>query len=143
MVNSVKQETKVAFRNYGICVAIEVLIAFLVIWTKGFFAHSLAVNIQILSDAFFVPGILMTLLAGMLYVSGEGALIGIGFVLRNAFLTFIPMGRAKQERYADYRARKLGEMKKQNHSCILVTGLFFLIIGIILTAIWYVKFYNP
>ena len=138
-----KEETRVTLIKYAVCFGVEAIVAFLVIWSKGFFTDSTAVNVQILSDAFFVPGILMTLLAGMLYVSGEGALIGIGFVLRNAFLTFIPMGRAKQERYADYRARKLGEMKKQNHSCILVTGLFFLIIGIILTAIWYVKFYNP
>jgi len=57
-------------------------------------------------------------------------------------LTFIPMGRARQERYADYRARKLSEAKKRNNSCILVTGLFFLIIGVVLTLIWYVKFYN-
>jgi len=57
-------------------------------------------------------------------------------------LTFIPMGRAKHEKYADYRERKLGKAKKQDNSCILVTGLFFLITGIILTLIWYVKFYN-
>ena len=137
-----KEETRVTLIKYAVCFGVEALIAFLVIWSKGFFTDSTAVNVQILSDAFFVPGILMTLLAGMLYVSGEGALIGIGFVLRNAFLAFIPMGRAKHERYADYRARKLGEMKKRNYSCILVTGLFFLIIGIILTSIWYVKFYN-
>ena len=137
-----KEETRVTLIKYAVCFGVEALIAFLVIWSKGFFTDSTAVNVQILSDAFFVPGILMTLLAGMLYVSGEGALIGIGFVLRNAILAFIPMGRAKHERYADYRARKLGEMKKRNYSCILVTGLFFLIIGIILTSIWYVKFYN-
>ena len=137
-----KEETRVTLIKYAVCFGVEALIAFLVIWSKGFFTDSTAVNVQILSDAFFVPGILMTLLSGMLYVSGEGALIGIGFVLRNAFLAFIPMGRAKHERYADYRARKLGEMKKRNYSCILVTGLFFLIIGIILTSIWYVKFYN-
>jgi hypothetical protein len=84
----------------------------------------------------------MTLFAGLLYVSSEGALIGIGFVLRNAVLAFIPMGRARQERYADYRERKLGEAKKRNDRCILVTGLFFLAIGTILTVVWYVKFYN-
>ena len=109
-----KQETKVTLRNYAICFGVEVLIAFLVIWSKGFFAHSTAVNIQILSDAFFVSGILMTLFAGMLYVSGEGALIGIGFVLRNVVLAFIPMGRARHELYANYRARKLSEAKKHN-----------------------------
>ena len=137
-----KQETKGTLTKYAICFGVEALIAFLVIWSKGFFTGSTAVNIQILSDAFFVSGVLMTLFAGMLYVSGEGALIGIGFVLRNVVLTFIPMGRAKHERYADYRARKLIEAKKRNDSCILVTGLFFLFIGIVLTVIWYVNFYN-
>ena len=137
-----KQETKVTLRNYAICVGIEAFIAFLVIWSKGFFAHSAAVNIQILSDAFFVSGILMTLFAGMMYVSGEGALIGIGFVLRNVVLAFIPMGRARHERYADYRARKLSEAKKHNNSYILVTGLMFLFIGIVFTVIWYAAFYN-
>ena len=136
------QETKVTLRKYAVCVAIEVLIAFLVIWSKGFFTKSAAVNIQILSDAFFVSGILMTLFAGMLYVSGEGALIGIGFVLRNVVLAFIPMGRARHERYADYRARKLSEAKKHDDRHILVTGLIFLFIGILFTVIWYFAFYN-
>lgn len=137
-----KQETKEKLRNYGICVGIEVLIAFLVIWSKGFFAHSAAVNIQILSDAFFVAGILMTLFAGMMYVSSEGALIGISFVLRNVVLAFVPMGRAKHERYADYRARKLENAKKHSNRYLLVTGLIFLFIGIAFTVIWYAAFYN-
>ena len=137
-----KQETKVKLIKYAVCVGVEVLIAFLVIWSKGFFTHSAAVNLQILADAFFVAGILMTLFAGMLFVSGEGALIGIGFVLRNVVLAFIPMGRARHELYADYRARKLSEAKKRNNSSILVTGLIFLITGILLTGIWYVKFYT-
>lgn len=137
-----KQESKETLRKYAVCVGIEALIAFFVIWSKGFFAHSLAVNIQILADAFFVSGVLMTLFAGMLYVSGEGALVGIGFVLRNVVLAFVPMGRAKHEKYADYRARKLSNAKKQNDRCILVSGLIFLFIGILFTVIWYVSFYN-
>ena len=137
-----KQETKVKLIKYAVCFGIEVFVAFLVIWSKGFFTERIAVNLQILADAFFVPGVLMSLFAGMLYVSGEGALIGIGFVLRNAVLAFIPMGRAKHEKYADYRERKLSNAKKQDNSYVLITGLFFLAIGIILTLIWYVKFYN-
>ena len=136
-----KQENRSSFIKYAICVGIELVIAFLVIWSKGFFTDRAAVNLQILSDAFFVSGILMTLFAGMLYVSSEGALVWIGFVLRNAILTFFPMGRAKQERYADYRERKMREMKNNNDSCILITGLFFLAIGIVLTLIWYSNYY--
>ncbi len=137
-----KQETKAAFRNYAICFGIEVLIAFLVIWSKGFFSQSTAVNIQILADAFFVPGILMTLFAGLMYVSSEGALIGISFVLRNVVLAFIPMGRARHEKYIDYRARKLSEAKKHSNRYILVTGLIFLFIGIVFTVIWCAAFYE-
>ena len=137
-----KQENKEKLIKYAVCFGIEVVIAFLVIWSKGFFTDSAAVNLQILADAFFVAGILMTLFAGMLFISGEGALIGIGFVLRNVVLAFIPMGRARHELYADYRARKLSEARERDNSSILVTGLFFLTIGVILTALWYVTFYN-
>ena len=73
-----KQECKVKLIKYAVCFAVEALIAFFVIWIKGFFTESAAVNLQILADAFFVAGALMTLFAGMLFVSGEGALIGYG-----------------------------------------------------------------
>ena len=137
-----KQETKITLRNYGICIGVELLLGFLVVWSKGFFTDSPAVNLQILADAFFVSGLLMSLFAGLMFVNREGALIGISFVLRNALLTFIPMGRAKQERYADYRERKLGKLKKTRFSHITVTGLTFLLVGIALTVIWYKVFYQ-
>lgn len=135
-----KQETKVTLKKYAICFGVELVIAFLVIWINGFFTQSVAVNIQILADAFFTAGILMTLFAGMMYISGEGALIGLGFVLKSALLIFIPMGRLNHEKYIDYRARKLENAKKRSNSHILVTGLIFVFIGIVLTVIWYAKF---
>ena len=137
-----EQEKKVKLKKYAVCFGVEAFISFLVIWSKGFFTESAAVNLQILSDAFFVSGILMTLFAGMLFVSGEGGLIGIGFVLKSVVLTFIPMGRARHEKYADYRDRKMSEAKERNNSSIFITGFLFLATGIILTVIWYVKFYN-
>ena len=137
-----KQETRRTLRNYAICVAVELVIAFLVIWSKGFFAHSGAVNLQIAADAFFVAGILMTLFAGLMYVSGEGALVGVQYVLRNAILIFFPMGRARIEPYRDYRERKMAALKDKQNSSILITGLIFLSIGLVLTFIWYKRFYQ-
>ena len=137
-----KKENKALLSKYIICFAVASLIAVVVFWSKGFFAHTVAVNIQILADGFFVSGILMTLFAGMMFVSREGALIGIGFVLRNVILAFIPMGRAKHELYKDYRERKLKEMKKSKDRCILLTGLLFLFVGVVFNVIWYVNFYN-
>lgn len=138
-----KQESKALLKKYIICFGIASLITFIVFWTKGFFTDSIAVNIQILSDGFSVSGVLLTLFAGMMFVSGEGALLGISFVLRNVVQAFVPMGRRNHEVYAKYRERKLGEMKKSTDHCVLITGLTFLAIGIILTAIWYVNFYDP
>ena len=137
-----KKENKALLVKYIICFAVASLITVAVFWSKGFFGHSVAVNIQILADGFFVSGILLTLFAGMMFISGEGALIGIGFILRSVVLTFIPMGRQKHEKYADYRERKLRGMKKTKDHCILVIGLLFLIVGIIFNIIWYMKFYN-
>ena len=137
-----EQEKRVKLRNYVICFVIEALITLAVIWSKGFLTHSKAVNLQILADAFFVSGIMMTLFAGLVFVSSEGALIGIGFVMRNVVLAFIPMGRTKWERYGDYRARKMEQIKERNHSHIIVTGLIFLTVGIILNLIWYKTYYQ-
>ena len=115
---------------------------FVVFWIKGFFTENIAVNFQILSDGFFVSGILMTMFAGMMFIAGEGALIGITFVLRNIVQAFTPMGRKNHEFYAQYRERKLKSIKKAGDHCILITGLFFLTVGVVLTVIWYVNFSN-
>ncbi len=137
-----KKENKQLLIKYIICFGAACLITFIVFWIKGFFTHGPAENMQVLADGFFVSGILITLFAGMMYVSGQGALIGIGFVLRNVVLAFTPMGRAKHEVYAKYRERRMSEMKKSSDHAILFTGLLFLTVGIIFTVIWYTKFYN-
>ncbi len=131
-----KPENKSLLKRFLICFGIASAIAFAVICIKGFFTDSTTANIGILADAFFVSGILFTLFAGMLFVSGEGALVGVSFVLRNALLWFIPMGRAKHEVYAAYRERKLSQAKERKYNFVLITGLVFLAVGIILTVIW-------
>ena len=135
-------EKKSLMVKYAVCIGVALLITVAVFWSKGFFTDSVAVNIQILSDGFFVSGIVVSSVAGLLYVGGEGMFIGIGFVLRNVVLTFIPGGRKKHERYADYRARKLEGLKKEGDHCILVTGLSFLALGVLFSVIWYANFYQ-
>lgn len=138
-----EQEKRSLLKKYLICFTVASLIALAIVWIKGFFTDSMAVNIQILSDAFFVSGILLTCFAGLLYISGEGGLLGIGYAMKSVVEFFIPWARKNHESYADYRARKTGEGKKSTDSCILVTGLVFLAIGVILTVVWHEKFYQP
>ena len=135
-----KKETKTLLIKYGISFGTASLIAVIVFWIRGFFTDSVAVNIQILSDGFFISGLLFLFLAGMMFVSGEGALLGISYVLKNVILFFIPGGRAKHELYKDYRERRMKKIKAYSDSCLLVTGLVFITAGLILALIWSVKF---
>ena len=138
-----KPEKKALLIGYLTCFGIASAITLIVFGVKGFFTDDIGVNIQILSDGFSVSGILMTLFAGFMYVSSEGALLGIGFVVRSVILTFIPMGRARHEKYSQYRERKLSERNAKPASpYVLVIGLVFLVTGIVFSVIWYTNFYN-
>ena len=137
-----KQERNTQLIKYLVCIGVSSLIAFLVFWMKGFFVHSPSVNLQILADGFFVAGILVTLFGLMLFISSQGALIGIGFVLRTVVQAFVPMGRKNHQVYAKYRERKMNELKEMNFQCVLYTGLAFLLVGIVLTVIWSKKYYS-
>ena len=137
-----EQEKRTKLIKYLVCFVIASLITLAVFWIKGFFTDSLSVNLQILSDGFVVSGLMILSFAGMMFISSEGGLIGISFVIRNVILAFIPMGRMKQEVYAKYRERKMKELRESRDSCTLVVGLIFFSIGLLFTAIWYVKFYR-
>ena len=137
-----EQENRKSLIKYLVCFAIASLITLAVFWIKGFFTDSLSVNLQILSDGFVVSGLLLLAFAGLMYISGEGGLIGISFVIRNVVLAIIPLGRLKHEVYAKYRERKIKELKQNRDSCVFVVGLIFLFVGILFTAVWYFKFYR-
>ena len=134
-----EQEKKDLLIKYIVTITIASLITLGVFAIKGFFTDSLAVNLQILADGFAVSGLMILAFAGMMYISGEGGLIGIGFVLRNVVLAFLPLGRLKHEVYAKYRERKMKELKEHNDACALRVGLVFFSIGLLLTVIWYIK----
>ena len=137
-----EQEKKKLLIKYLVCFAIASLITLAVFWIKGFFTDSLSVNLQVLSDGFVVSGLMFLAFAGMIFISSEGGLIGISFILRNVVLAFLPMCRLKHEVYAKYRERKMKDLKKSADHCILVVGLIFFLVGILFTVIWYFKFYR-
>lgn len=131
-----KKENKLLLTKYLICFGVAAAIMVVVFAINGFFTDNLRANFQVLSDGFTVSGVLLLLFAGMLFISSEGALIGIGYVMRNVALAFIPMGRAKHETFAKYRERKMSQVKKPGDHCVLLTGLVFMIVGVICLVIW-------
>ncbi len=134
-----EKEKKELLIKYLISFGIASLIVLFVFSLKGFFGSDAAMNIQLLSDAFFASGMFLILFAAIMYVSGEGGFLAMGFLATKVVQAFIP-GRKDHETYAQYRERKEGKTKKSADRCVLFTGLFFLLIGIIFTIIWYVNY---
>lgn len=138
-----KRESVAVWVKYLICFGVACLITFGVIAFQGFFTDDAGVNVQILADGFCVAGIVLTFTAGLLFASSEGIFLGAGYIFRNFILAWvIPGGRAKQEMYGEYRERQVAKLKKFNDFAILFVGLLFLAVGIVLTLVWYAKFYN-
>lgn len=129
-------------RKYIICFGVASLITVAVFGIRGFFTEDLGSNLQILSDGFSTSGILLLLFSGLIFISGEGGLLGIGFILQYVVKVFVPMGRRNHETYAQYRERKLGKERSRGDASLPIVGLLFLLTGVILTAVWYVNFYN-
>ncbi len=130
-------DKKTVWIKYAVCFGVAVGIMFIVFTIRGFFGNDAKANMLVLSDATFTAGALMTMFAGMLFISGEGGFLGIGYVLNRVVRSFIPMGRKNTETYAQYRERKTGKIKKPGDKCLLFTGLFFLLLAVIFTIIWY------
>jgi len=139
----VKKETGKILVKYLINFGIAALITVAVFAIHGFFTDDLANNILVLADGFSISGLLLVLFAGMIFVTSKGALIGISFIVRNAVLAlFVPMGRARQELYKDYRERKIKDVKKFADFSMLIIGLVYLVVGIVFNVIWYTNFYS-
>lgn len=89
-------------------------------------------RIRFLSDAFFVPGVLIFCVGMMIFVSSKGSLDGLTYSLqffkREVFL------RQKMETFADYKARKAE--KKTPYRFLLLTGSVYLLLGLLFTVIY-------
>jgi hypothetical protein len=133
----VEKDKKSVLIRYLVCFCVAIFITFLALWIKGFFKDTAKENMQVLHDAFFSAGALLMLFSGLLYVSGEGVFLGIGYALKSVARIFVPMSNRKMETYAEYRERKTGGEKPKNTHSIFFTGLFFFLISLIFLAIWY------
>ena len=125
-------DKKAILKKYLACFCVGVAITLFILALKGF-----SMEIGVLCDAFTTAGLLLILVAGLMFVSGEGVFLGIGYALGRAVRVFIPTVGRKEESYAKYRERKMEKPKPKGQGCIFFTGLFFFAIAIIFLIIWY------
>ena len=105
--------------QYAVTLGAGLVVAFLIVWRWGaedgiFASTSLAHAYRLLCDGFFVPGVLIMLVGGLIWISREGAFDGVKYVSRYIVYAIIPFSRGKKtEKYAEYKEKKKIQYKER------------------------------
>lgn len=127
-------ERKKKLVHYALAILVGAALSVQHVSQQDFFSQALVDQYRILCDAFTIPGILMVLFAGLLSLSGEGALDGVGYCLSQAakILTF---RGTNTEKYADYLERRRGKRAK-GFGFLYVVGIAFLAVAVVFLVLF-------
>lgn len=121
---------------YGIATAVAVLMAVGVYFTRGLTAESTTADrYRALSDSFAAPGMLFIMFGLLLWVAGEGALLGVTWLVKNAVFLLIPGKALDRVTYAEYREQHR-EKKTGPHAYIFVVGGVFCLISVVFVLLF-------
>ena len=123
------------FKKYGITLLVGFLIVAAIAWAKNLFGQTNPQMVfHILSDAFFVAGVLITATGLLIFTSNEGSFDMLAYGMQ----TFVDMFRKsklrKYETYFDYRESRAGKQIKFGY--LLICGLFFLAIAVVMYLLY-------
>ncbi|MBO4355807.1 MAG: DUF3899 domain-containing protein [Clostridia bacterium] len=137
------KKTKKTVLKYGIAVICgAALTAVMISLNNPFREETTADKFRFLCDAFSVPGILLICVGILVWLSGEGAFNGLGYLFRYLRRSLIPGGRTRypHETYYDYVQEKSGK-KGGGFGFLFIVGGAFLLVGLVFLVLFY-KYYN-
>lgn len=122
-------------KKYLITILIGLVFAFLIAYTRGVFEQETKKDVfHVLCDSLFIPGVLLAGFGGLIFVSNEGAFDGLTFALSSFFKMFSAKGHERPKSYKDYKDEK--GKKKTPMAYILLSGLFLLVLSIIMFIVY-------
>lgn len=119
--------------KYSITTVAAGLFTLLLLWLRDFgSAETLEDQYRILADAFSIPGMLLILFTGLVWVSSEGAFDGLGYAFSRVGSMLIPFFKKSLEHqtYYDYKMSKK-DKRAHGYSFLFFVGLVFLAVGIV------------
>lgn len=120
-------------------IAVGAVLAFLIMWGRGLFsAETAADRVLVVCDGCTVTAFLYLGMGALLWVSDTGFFDIFAYAVQKGAHALIP-GRIHDNlpAYYDYKMQKQEKRKQRVGRSTLFTGLLFLIISILLTAVWY------
>lgn len=113
------------------------IIAFLALLPRDIFHLTAAVDImKAFCDAFFVSGVLITCIGGLVFVSNGGVFDMLAYGMRTFFESFKKnVTDRKYRTYYDYKESK--KDKKRNFGFLVVVGVAFIVISLVFLALYY------
>lgn len=123
----------------GIFIGIGLVMAFLSLELSGFFSGSYpGTTTKALSDAFLLPGALMTAVGVLTWVASKGFFDLAGYATHSLFGIFIPRF------WSEHKDGSLYEYKKRHDEkgrywlpYVLVPGLLFLVASVVIAGVAY------
>lgn len=126
------------YKEYAVTTAIALAVGLLIALSRGIFsAESLDMVITIISDAFFIPGVLLVCVGLIVYASNEGLFLAISYGFKTIGRTITAKKEEKlmEEKYHEYYARQIEKKTKCKH--FLIVGAVFVVISLIFVVIYF------
>ncbi len=132
-------KVKSTLLKYGVTAVLCAAVAVSIFLSGNYDTSMVLERYRLLSDAFSLPGI-MTIFAGlMVWLSNEGAMDAITWVMTYAFKSLFPGLRGERERYGDYVERRR-EKRVQGYGYLFVVGGLFLTVGLVFVILFEVAY---
>lgn len=130
------EKGKTGSLKYGVTVGICALFTALYVFGKEPKTLGVQELMRVLCDGFTLPGILCLCGGGIVAVSNEGALDGIGYAVRYAVKMLIPGMGSRQKRYADFVAERR-EKRVRGYGFLFVVGLIWMALAALFLVLFY------
>ena len=123
--------------KYGVCALFVAAMVFGYLQPRGFAGADAKGQFMLLCDALTVPGVLLLCAGALIWVSGLGALDGLGYGLRMAFRALIPGNRLRKEK--SYHEYVLQRQKKRlrGYGFLLISGAVPMALSLVFLGLYY------
>ena len=126
------------YKEYAITTAIALAVGVLIALSRGIFQEDeLDMIVTIVSDAFFIPGVLLICVGLIVYASNEGLFLSIsyGFKAIGRTITAKKDEKLMEEKYHEYYARQMEKKTKCKH--FIIVGLAFVVVSLVFVGVFF------